>query len=195
MSQIKMVCMNLKPAEVKLQNGFKIIDSSSKLFTKREFGKQWAAACEQLNRGYDEKLYEKMMLSDEKIPKDGIHFVMVSYGRLISTATVQMTDDPIEAYLHMVGTRKNARNLGGGHAVCAACVNYAIEHGIKRMRLFTDEFRIPAIKIYYGLGFRPDFYEPGMRWRWTGVMKELGKKEFEAVNENGEKELVKVSDI
>lgn len=192
MSQIKMVAENLTPAEVKLRDGFRIIDSSSKLFTKREFAKQWAAACEQLVRGYDEKLYESMMLSDEKIPADGIHFVMASFGRLISTATVQMTDDPEEAYLHMVGTRRNARNLGAGHAVCASCVNYAIAHGIRRMRLFTDEFRLPAIRIYYGLGFRPDFYETGMRERWNGVMKTLGVSEYEAVNENGKKETVKL---
>lgn len=193
MSQIKMVCENLKPAEVILKDGFSIIDSSSKLFTKREFSKQWASACEQLNRYYDEKLYESMMLGDEKIPDDGILFVMASYGRLISTAAVQMTDDPMEAYLHMVGTRRNARNLGGGHAVCAACVNYAIAHGIRRMRLFTDEFRIPAIKIYYGLGFRPDFYEPDMRERWNGVMKTIGFTEYEAVNENGRPETVKLA--
>lgn len=192
MSQIKMVCENLIPADVSLRDGFRIIDSSSKLFTKREFSKQWANACEQLNRGYDEKLYESMMLSDDKIPEDGIHFVMASYGHLISTATVQMTDDPIEAYLHMVGTRRNARNLGGGHAVCAACVNYAIAHGIRRMRLFTDEFRLPAIKIYYGLGFRPDFYEPDMRERWNGVMKTLGWSEYEAVNENGKPETIQL---
>lgn len=190
MSQIKMVCEKITPAKVSLRDGFTVIDSSSKLFTKREFAKQWAAACEQLNRGYDEKLYESMMLADQKIPEDGIHFVMASFGRLISTATVQMTDDPEEAYLHMVGTRRNARNLGGGHAVCAACVNYAIRHGIRRMRLFTDEFRIPAIRIYYGLGFRPDFYEPDMRKRWIGVMKTIGMAEFEAVNEDGKHEII-----
>ena len=49
---------------------------------------------------------------------------------------------------------------------------------------------VRAIKIYYKLGFRPDLYQPDMRERWIWVMKELGWKEFDVVNESGVSETI-----
>lgn len=190
MSQLKMKCPELKPADVLLKPGFSIIDSSSGEYTEEQFSKAWASICEELNEKYDETLYRTMMLEDQRIPDDAILFVKAPDGNLISTAAVLMTENPHEAVLHMVGTKQTAKGQGAGGAVSAACINYAIHHQIQRMSLRTDEFRIPAIKIYYKLGFRPDLYQPDMRERWIWVMKELGWKEFDVVNESGVSETI-----
>ena len=192
MKQLRMKCEKIAPAAVHLRDGFSVIDSSSPLFTEEEFGVQWAAICEELNEKYDEALYQSMMLSDPKVREDAILFVKDPSGKLISTSTVLLSDDPETAVLHMVGTRREAKGLGAGGAVCAACINYAIAHGIKSMTLKTDEFRIPAIRIYYKLGFRPLLFEPDMRERWTGVMKEMGWEEFEVINEEGKTEAIRI---
>lgn len=185
MEQLRMKCNSIKPAAVNLKDGFSIIDSSSPCYSADDFSKQWAAICEELNEKYDETLYRSMMLADPLVPDDAILFVRDPEGLLISTATVLLTEDPNVAVLHMVGTRREAKGFGAGGAVCAACINYATQHGITRMRLKTDEFRLPAIKIYLRLGFLPDLFQADMRERWIGVMKDLQLKEFDAVNENG----------
>lgn len=195
MSQLRMKCSTLNTADIILKPGYSVIDSSSEEYTEEQFSKEWASICEELNEKYDESLYRTMMLGDSHIPDDAILFVKAPDGSLISTAAVLFTDEPEEAVLHMVGTKRDAKGLGAGSAVSAACVNYAIAHGIRRMSLRTDEFRIPAVKIYYKLGFLPDFFEQDMRERWKGVMKEIGLSEFCAINEQGLLETVSVNEL
>ena len=80
----------------------------------------------------------------------------------------------------MVGTAGDCKGMGGGHAVCLEVVRYFQKHEIKLAYLFTDEFRIPAIKIYLKLGFVPYLYESDMAERWQGVMKDMGIAELDA---------------
>ena len=61
------------------------------------------------------------------------------------------------------------------------------------MWLKTDDFRIPAIKIYYRLGFLPWLFEEGMRERWTIVAKNLGWELLKVLNEKGEEEIIKIA--
>ena len=129
-----------------------------------------------------EQFYEKMW-DDPSIPEDGIFFAVTPEGLIFSTATVQVREGHI-GNLHMVGSSSDVRGLGGGRAVCTAVVEYFRKHEIKLAHLSTDDFRKPAIKIYFDLGYRPWLYEPDMAERWHALMDYYGIDELEAYDED-----------
>ena len=98
-------------------------------------------------------------------------------GKMLSSAIACV--DPIEkkGVLHMVEARPEARGKGLGKAVCSECVRIFLTCGIKSASLLTDDFRLPAIAIYLKLGFRPYYYEEGMKERWEKILSELKWKE------------------
>jgi mycothiol synthase len=46
--------------------------------------------------------------------------------------------------------------------------------GYRRIYLLTDDFRLPAIRIYLALGYAPLFHTPGMQERWQAVLRPFG---------------------
>ena len=193
MEQLRMKCTNLVEAPVNLRAGYSIVDSLTKEYSMDELSKAWGKICEELNGKYDEERYKTRMLADKRIPEGAIYFVRDNEGQLISTAAMIVTEEPGIAALHMVGTRADAKGKGAGAAVSAYCVNDAIKRNISQMWLKTDDFRIPAIKIYYRLGFLPWLFEEGMRERWTIVAKNLGWDLLKVLNEKGEEETITIA--
>ena len=181
MPQLRMVWKNKEPRPYTLGEGFTVIDRTSDRFTKEEMADGWTDACTELcggTRWTREQFYEKHW-DDPLIPEDGIFFAVNPEGRIISTATVQVKPGHV-GNLHMVGTAMDCKGLGGGRAVCTEVVRYFQRHEITLAYLNTDDFRIPAIKIYLGLGYRPYLYTDGMVERWQKLMEIFGLRELEA---------------
>jgi mycothiol synthase len=63
---------------------------------------------------------------------------------------------------------------GLGYAVCAAALSRLIKAGYREISLKTDDFRLPAVKIYFKLGFVPRLTGPEMTQRWQTVCRNLG---------------------
>jgi len=61
----------------------------------------------------------------------------------------------------------------GGQITLAAC-HAARELGFDEAFLFTDDFRLPAIKTYLNLGFTPDCWHESHAGRWTAILRALG---------------------
>ncbi len=123
---------------------------------------------------------------DQRIPDDGF-FVIVPTGtdQIVATAAIQLHEyKPDSATLHMVYTHPDHRGKGLGAWVTVAAMGYAHAHGLPVMYLTTDEFRIPAIKIYLKYGFRPVLYREDMAGRWQSVMNTLGLGSLEVYDEN-----------
>jgi hypothetical protein len=40
----------------------------------------------------------------------------------------------------------------------------------------TDDHRLPALKVYLGLGFRPDLGHPSYAERWERLFAQLGER-------------------
>ena len=74
----------------------------------------------------------------------------------------------------MVGTRKDCLGKGAGSLVTLAVLNWLKQHGYKSAVLSTDDWRLPALKMYYKLGFRPVNNREDMPARWAEVYKNLG---------------------
>ncbi len=66
-----------------------------------------------------------------------------------------------------------------GSIICYAATQLFIKKGYKNIYLFTDDFRLPAIKIYLELGYIP-FYQDNnqkMTERWKNVLENFKKNE------------------
>lgn len=152
--------------------------------------KGWVEACaEGLNTGsWSEQDFHDKMLAMEGLEPEGIIFVVDSNGRIAGTATGWMK--PEHGYVHMVGMHTDYRGKGLAKALNAAAVHYLLEKGCSEIYLDTDDFRVPAIKVYLALDFLPVLYEEDMVGRWLEVLKMLGRKECAALTKDGEKTLL-----
>lgn len=63
------------------------------------------------------------------------------------------------------------RNLG--LAVCAAVTQRLLDMGYRMIHLNTDDFRLPAVKIYFKLGYVPFLFGDDMADRWRVICSAL----------------------
>lgn len=82
--------------------------------------------------------------------------------------------DPKVGGLDFVACHPEHRGKGLGRAVCAAVLKYLVDRGYGRITLSTDDWRLPAIKVYLSLGFSPEMCREDMPGRWEAVRKKLG---------------------
>lgn len=85
-------------------------------------------------------------------------------------AAVVNNDFPNEGWLHFVAVDPAAQGLGLSKHVVMAVLYSFYAHGIKSVVLSTDDFRIPAIKTYLRLGFKPIMSHESHEERWREVM-------------------------
>lgn len=63
---------------------------------------------------------------------------------------------------------------GLGRAVCAAVVARLIVLGYRNIHLYTEDFRLAALKSYLRLGFIPRLATPDMAGRWQAICTQIG---------------------
>jgi mycothiol synthase len=78
----------------------------------------------------------------------------------------------------MVGCRSSHLGRGLGWLVSLAAMHRMQAEGRERAVLQTDDFRLPAIRSYQRLGYRPLLFSEDHRRRWLAVVKELGWPEL-----------------
>ncbi|MCC3372917.1 GNAT family N-acetyltransferase [Cohnella sp. REN36] len=76
-------------------------------------------------------------------------------------------------YLHMVAVDPDHTGRGLGFGVSLAALRAMADDGKRQVALETDDFRLPAIRTYVKLGFRPDASEAAIRDRWERVYRRL----------------------
>jgi len=81
---------------------------------------------------------------------------------------------PYGGELGWVGVDPEHRGKALGLAVCAAVVARLLRAGYRRIYLLTDDFRLPAIRTYLELGFKPFIVAENMQQRWQQVYETLG---------------------
>jgi mycothiol synthase len=144
--------------------------------------KGWVDACSDGlgTADWSEKDFHEKMLAMEGLNPEGIFFIVDSAGQIVGTATGWLK--PEHGYLHMVGIRTDFRGKGLAKPLNAAVLAYLLGKGCSRIVLDTDDYRIPAIKAYLGLGFVPVLKDAGMRERWLAVMQVLGLEMLAALD-------------
>ncbi len=63
---------------------------------------------------------------------------------------------------------------GLGMAVCAAVTARLLAAGYRDVHLYTEHWRLAALKTYLKLGYIPFLYTPEMPERWQAVCEQLG---------------------
>ena len=101
-------------------------------------------------------------------------------GKPVSTATAwgDVHGDESLSMLHMVATDPAYRGKGLGFAAVNAALHHMKKEGKARAYLTTDDFRIPAIKIYLKLKFEPDMSREGYKERWEALYAKLCAPEY-----------------
>jgi len=83
------------------------------------------------------------------------------------------TDGERMGVIHWVGAAKSERGRGLGKAIVLAAMHRLRERGFEKAYLITQDWRMPAINTYLGLGFRPWYTERGNREVWERVLANL----------------------
>lgn len=103
----------------------------------------------------------------------GLVFVVHDKTKKIVATTVACHRGYLRGELGWVAADPDHQGKGLGYVVCSAVIKCFLEAGYREIYLQTDDFRLPAIKIYLNLGFEPVLSDADMRQRWGKVLGEL----------------------
>ncbi len=112
-----------------------------------------------------------------RVLKDG-WFVVVcrSTRQVVATAMAQRDRNEFGqpgGELGWVACRSEHSGKGLGSLVCTAVTQRLLDEGFHHVHLYTDDWRLPAIKTYLKLGYAPWLEHPGDQDRWHQVFEHL----------------------
>lgn len=106
-------------------------------------------------------------------------FVAVSGELIVGTASAWRSErEPDVGYLHMLGVLPEHRGKQLGAALTLATLHYTRVEGLPAQRLLTDDWRLPAIRLYFRLGYDPILTDWTHRMRWRNVARRLKQPEI-----------------
>ena len=101
-------------------------------------------------------------------------FLIMHRGRPVATAcTVLPTPAEPRHELGWVAVDPAHQGMGLGLQVCAAVLQYARRRGWPASTLNTDDWRLPAVRTYLKLGFKPEITHDSHPARWQEVHRLL----------------------
>ena len=103
--------------------------------------------------------------------------LFVSYGtELVATSGLyeRFLGGQICWEIGWVATHPEHQGKGVGSALVAAALRTALDLEERSIALRTDDFRLPAMKIYLKLGFVPDYSDATYPKRWQNIFDKLG---------------------
>ena len=98
-------------------------------------------------------------------------FIVEHNGEIIATCAAWVEpESPENGFLHMLGVLPGHQGKQLGTVVSVETIRYTRGEGFSKQRLLTDDWRDPAITLYFNLNFYPvitcDTYSD--RWRVIG---------------------------
>jgi len=130
----------------------------------------WARLMSGAIGNWDEESTARLFLGEPGVDAEGI-FLLVSGDEHIATATDKRLAPPDAAgYLHMVAVAPQYRGRRLGRCISLAALQHMRERGCQAAILDTDDYRLPAIRTYLGLGFLPDNLEADHPGRWGRIL-------------------------
>ena len=110
------------------------------------------------------------------LPDGWFTLVEEASGEIVATAMATHNPIPLHPFggeLGWVAGHPQHSGRGLGMAVCAAVVRRLLRAGYRNIYLRTDDWRLPAIRIYLKLGFAPFLFAPDMEARWRAVCQQI----------------------
>lgn len=136
----------------------------------------WCALMEgQIGHGWTLEKFQKEMVDPPQFDPAGLFFVTYG-GEPVASACAWRVEErygPDTGVLHMVAVRPDHRGKRLGEAVSIAVLHFFRAKGYRDAVLNTDENRIPAVKTYLKLGFKPDLDNDKARAGWDIALSRL----------------------
>ncbi|MFH1708222.1 MAG: GNAT family N-acetyltransferase [Planctomycetota bacterium] len=127
--------------------------------------------------GFKDWNAETLAATLKRILPDGLFVIehMATGSLAATTMAIHNPTDlhPFGGELGWVAGDPAHSGKGLGMTVCAAVVDRYLRAGYKCIYLQTDDWRLPAIKVYLKLGFVPYLFAPDMAGRWQAVCAKL----------------------
>ena len=104
---------------------------------------------------------------------------VVSFGKRVVSVCFASRENlgPSVGVLDYVATDPKHQGKGLARCVCTAVLKFFIGVGYPAVTLGTDDWRLPAIKLYLSLGFEPVMEREDMPGSWERIMKEIGSSQ------------------
>lgn len=131
-----------------------------------------------LHAAFDDPLWTPARVDAVLVRDDSVRQTLVAEGRdgaLLATASVRV--DPVnypgDGYVHWVATDPRARGRGLGRLLTLSVLHAFRPLGCTGAVLETDDHRLPAIRVYLGLGFAPVCWHESHAPRWNAIRTAL----------------------
>lgn len=109
------------------------------------------------------------------LPKGWFMAIHEESGEIVASAMALHSDAyPSGGELGWLAGDPAHTGKGLGLAVSAAVIARFIEEGLRDIHLYTEDYRLAALKIYLKLGFVPFLYTPEMPKLWRTICHQLG---------------------
>lgn len=117
---------------------------------------------------WDETRTRDALFADETV-KRVLAIADSTTDAIVATASARLLPEtyPGAGYVHWVGASPEHRGKRLGYLVSLAVLHEFVAQGCESAVLDTDDFRIPAIKVYAALGFVPEFTHESHAPRWS----------------------------
>ena len=110
---------------------------------------------------------------------DDMCYILKVNGVCAATVSVVCNYETKVGLMHMVGCKPEFRGLGIG-GILSQLTEYVFKkEGMQTATLKTDDWRIPAIKTYLKIGYKPDLVsEPDYKERWDKIYQIINDKKI-----------------
>ncbi len=116
----------------------------------------------------------KEIMDRPQFVPEGLFFATYG-GKPVGTACAwrQSPDETKVGYVHMVGVETEHQGHRLGKLVSLRVLYFFKEHGFSMAILDTDDDRLPAIKTYLNIGFKPLYRDDSYPKRWRDICEKL----------------------
>lgn len=122
---------------------------------------------------WDERRAAAALAGDRPVLAAGTWLILAA-GRAVATCcTIPPTPAEPRSELGWVAVAPSHQGRGLGLQACRAVLWYARRRGWPATMLYTDDWRLPAIRTYLKLGFQPELTDPGHGPRWQEIRRQL----------------------
>jgi len=123
--------------------------------------------------GWDEDVLQPWL--PRILPQGWFMAIHEASGEIVASAMALLSNVyPSGGELGWLAGDPTHAGKGLGLAVSAAVIARFIEEGFRKIHLYTEDYRLAALKIYLKLGFIPFLCAPEMQERWQEICRQLG---------------------
>ena len=117
--------------------------------------------------------WSKRDITDLICTEGGMCFTALENGRVIAYVVGRLI--PPEGEIYRVAVRPEYRKRGIGYRLLDYAVKTSRGDGLETLFLEVRSQNIPAISLYYSLGFRPVYSHESHKARWEKILPQIRK--------------------